>query len=539
MHKDNPIENTPSQIRLPILLTLVLVGGILLGATIFGGNHKKISEGSQKIREILAYIEQNYVDSVNTEELVNYSIDKMLEKLDPHSAYIAAKDVAVANTQLEGDFEGIGVEFSIFRDTLHVGVAIVGGPAEIVGVQAGDKIVKVDDQNIAGASAKLDNRKIFKWLRGKKGSKVKLGVLRRGEKKIRYFTVTRDKIPTHSVEIALMIDAQTGFLKVSRFSANTYAEFKEALTKLKKQGMQRLILDLRDNPGGYMDRAVNMVDELLAGKGKIVYTDGKGTRFDSESMAKINGIFETGALIVLINEGSASASEIMAGALQDHDRALLVGRRSFGKGLVQMPIDLADGSELRLTISRYYTPSGRSIQKPFENYADDMKKRFEKGEMFAKDSIKFDKKKQYTTTHGRKVYGGGGITPDVFVPLDSAKYTYLNQLYEHNILREYALYYAQDNASSLQKMSLENFRKDFQITEKMFSKVNEMAKNAGILLDEKQFRASKSVIALHIKALTAKSIWKNEGFYLVMLQEDDIYQTALKQFEEAEKLLNR
>ena len=249
MHTEPPIQNRSAQIRLPFLLACTLAGGILLGATIFGNKNQKVSEGHQKIREILGYIEQNYVDTVNMENLVDYSIDKLLEKLDPHSAYIPTKDVALTNSQLEGDFEGIGVEFNIFRDTLHVMAAIVGGPSETVGIQAGDKIVQVDTENIAGEKVKLDNRKIFKLLRGKKGSKVKLCIILKGDKKIRFFTVTRDKIPTYSVEASLMVDEQTGFLKISRFGANTYAEFKEAITNLKKQGMKRLILDLRDNPG--------------------------------------------------------------------------------------------------------------------------------------------------------------------------------------------------------------------------------------------------------------------------------------------------
>jgi carboxyl-terminal processing protease len=536
MREDSPIQNSPTQIRMPLIIALTLAGGIFLGATMFGRTSQKANDGVQKIKEILSYIEQSYVDTVNTETLVNYSIDKLLEKLDPHSAYIPAKDVVLANSQLEGDFEGIGVEFNIFHDTIHVVAPIAGGPSEAVGVQAGDKIISANGKGIAGAKVKPDTRQVFGWFRGKKGSEVKIGIIRRGEQKVRYFTIKRDKIPTHPVEVALMVDEQTGFLKVSRFSANTYAEFKTALKDLKKKGMKRLILDLRDNPGGYLDRAVNMVDELLAGKGKIVYTDGKGSRFDSESRAKIDGMFEQGAVIVLINEGSASASEIMAGALQDHDRALLVGRRTFGKGLVQMPIDLADGSELRLTISRYYTPSGRSIQKPYESYENDMKKRFEKGEMYSKDSIKQDKNKQYTTTHGRKVYGGGGIVPDVFVALDSNRYNYLNQLYEQNIVREYALYYTQDNLTRLKAMGLPAFLQDFQATDAMFQSINDMAQKAGIKAAEKDIIQSKKIIQLHIKALIARQLWQNEGFYPVILQDDEIYQEAIKHFGEAEKL---
>lgn len=537
MYEEKNIQNTPKQILTPLFLAVVLAVGIFLGATMFGRTSQKANEGHQKIKEILAYIDQNYADTVNMEALVDYSIDKLLEKLDPHSSYIATKDVPLANAQLEGDFEGIGIEFNIFRDTLHVISPIAGGPSEMAGIRSGDKIIQVDDKLIAGATFKPETNKVFKILRGKRGSEVKLGILRRGESKMRNFTLKRDKIATHSVEVAMMLDAQTGFIKVTRFSSSTYAEFKTALQKLLKEGMKRLMIDLRDNPGGYMDRAVNMIDELLAGKEKIVYTKGKNKRFESVSRAKINGIFEKGAVIILINEGSASASEIVAGALQDHDRALLVGRRSFGKGLVQMPIDLADGSELRLTISRYYTPSGRSIQKPFENYTEDLKKRFEKGEMYSKDSIKFDKEKVYRTAKGRKVYGGGGIMPDVFVPLDSTKYTYLNMLYEQNIIREFAIYHAEDNKVAFQKMGLERFKTEFQIDGAILQKLYDMAGKAGIKATPQDIEKSKKIVQLHIKALIAKQIWKNEGFYPILHQEDEIYQEAIKHFAEAEILM--
>ncbi len=536
MQEENPIKNTFKQILNPLLWTLVLASGIFLGATMFGRTSQKASEGHQKLKEILAYIDKSYVDTVNMDNLLNYTIDKLLEKLDPHSSYIATSDVPLAQSQLEGDFEGIGVEFNIFRDTLHVVAPTAGGPSEQAGIRAGDKIIVVDDKNIAGKGFKPETSKIFKILRGKRGSKVKLGILRRGEKQTRNFVIIRDKIVSHSVEVAMMLDEQTGFLKVIRFSSTTYTEFKKGLEKLIKQGMKRLVIDLRDNPGGYMDKAISMIDELLAGNGKIVYTKGKNKRFESVSKAKVNGVFEKGAVIVLINEYSASASEIVAGALQDHDRALIVGRRSFGKGLVQMPIDLSDGSELRLTISRYYTPSGRSIQKPFENYADDLKKRFEKGEMYSKDSIKFDDKKEYKTTHGRKVYGGGGITPDIFVPLDSTKYTYLNQLYEQNIIRQFSMYYAEDHKKVLQAMGLEKFKTQFEVTEKMWQDLQAEAGKAGIKATQQEIEKSKKIITIHIKALIAKQLWRNEGFYPIIHQEDEILQEALKHFKLAEKI---
>ncbi len=538
---NKPIQNTPSQIRLPLLLGIAIVGGILLGATIFGDNQKlrALANGYLKYRDILTHINDSYVDSVDTEALIDYSIEKMLEKLDPHTVYIPVKDVEKYNMQLESDFDGIGIEFNIFRDTLYVVAPINGGPSESVGLQSGDKIVMVDGENIAGSSIKPDNNKVYKWLRGRRGSVVELGIVRRGVKGILKYKVTRDKIPSYSVDASLMIDNKVGFIKVSRFSAGTYREFRTALQKLKKEGMKQLILDLRDNPGGYMDRAVNMVDELVAGNPKIVYTDGKGTRYDSEMRAKIEGLFEEGGVVVLINEGSASASEIVAGALQDNDRALIVGRRSFGKGLVQMPIELQDGSELRLTISRYYTPSGRSIQKPYDAYSNDLEDRYEHGELFSADSMRYDKTHQYKTSKGRIVYGGGGIIPDFFVPLDSTNYDYLNQLYKQNLIREYALEYANTYKETLKTKGLDSFQNNFEVTEAMLTQLIQLAKEVSIPYQTANFTKSERLIKIHLKALIGRAIWDTEGFYPVMLKEDDVFQKAKQLLNEAERLAKK
>ncbi|GAB4407830.1 MAG: S41 family peptidase [Microscillaceae bacterium] len=533
-----PIHNRPSQIRLPILITLSIAGGILLGATMFGNvkRLKIITTGYTKFRDILMHIDQNYVDSVDTEALIDYSIEKMLEKLDPHTVYIPAREVEKYHMQLEGDFEGIGIEFNIFKDTIYVVAPISGGPSEAVGLRSGDKIIKVNDELVAGPSVKPDNNKVYKWLRGKKGSQVSLTIKRRGQAKLLRFEITRDKIPSYSIDASLMMDEQTGFIKVSRFNASTYTEFKQALQTLREKGMRRLVLDLRDNPGGYMDKAVDMADEFLAGNVKIVYTDGKGSRFDTENRAKITGLFEKGPLIVLINEGSASASEIVAGALQDHDRALIVGRRSFGKGLVQMPIDLSDGSELRLTISRYYTPSGRSIQKPYDSYDKDMEERLTHGELFYQDSVRVDKNKSYKTTHGRTVYGGGGILPDHFVPLDTLGYHYLNELYQFNLVREYALSYANEHRKTLNKMKLKDFVQKFKVSDEMLAEIRKMGDQEKIVYTEADFEQSKALLCLHLKALIARGIWDAEGYFLVALQEDEVYQKALQLFGEAQKL---
>ncbi|MFN4146684.1 MAG: S41 family peptidase, partial [Runella sp.] len=386
----NPIHNDRRTVRLPILLSITLAAGMLLGATFFGGQKgiADVARGYTKFKEVLQLIDNNYVDTVNTDQLVDYSITKMLEKLDPHTAYFNAQEAVAARSQLEGGFDGIGIEFNLYKDTVYVVTPLVGGPSEAAGIQSGDKILKVNDEVFTGK--KIDNAFIYSKLRGPRGSEVKIEMLRRGVPKPLTFHLRRDRIPTYSVDASYMIDKEIGYIKVTRFSESTFKEFKTALNDLKTKGMKKLLLDLRGNPGGYMDRATSMVDELLPGDKMIVYTDGKDDRYDRQTYAKNTGIFEDGPVVVLIDEGSASASEIVAGALQDHDRALIVGRRSFGKGLVQMPINLSDGSELRLTISRYYTPSGRSIQKPYvmgqgDDYDKDLKHRLEHGELFVAD----------------------------------------------------------------------------------------------------------------------------------------------------------
>lgn len=540
------INNSRFYVRLPLLLAIAIAGGIFIGATMFGGssNMGNITKGYMKYREILSHIDRAYVDTINTEELIDYSIEKMLEKLDPHTVYIPAKDVQAARSQLEGGFDGIGVEFNIFKDTVYVITPLAGGPSENAGVRAGDKIVAVDGKAMVGKE--VDYPTVYRNLRGPKGSKVKLSIYRPSTKDVIQFTVTRDKIPQYAVDASYMIDDKTGYIKLTNFSYNSYDEFKKALSNLKSQGMQRLIFDLRGNPGGYMDRATSMVDELVAGNKLIVYTDGKEPRYDSRYNASVDGIFEKGPVIVLIDEGSASASEIIAGALQDNDRALIVGRRSFGKGLVQVPINLEDGSELRLTISRYYTPSGRSIQKPYthdgelEEYGMDVSKRFEHGEFFTADSIKFNDSLRYQTTNGRTVYGGGGIMPDYFVPLDTSYNTkYLTRLFNENIIREYTYNYYTNHKQMLEKMKFPEYKANFTVTDKMLDEVVNLATQASIPYDAGQFGRSKEYLRAQIKALIARSVWKggslrqNNEFVQVMASTDEIYQKALTLFDQA------
>jgi len=541
------VRNSGFYVRLPVLLALALAGGIFLGAKV-GGNSSNgnVTKSYQKYREILSLIDRDYVDTVNVEKLVDYSIEKMLEKLDPHTSYIPASDIHMARAQLESDFDGIGVEFNIFRDTVSIIAPLSGGPSEAAGIRAGDKIVEANGVKLAGKN--LDNSLVFSTLRGPRGSKVKIGIVRRGVKEVMYFTITRNKIPQYSIEAAHMVDNATGYIKVSRFAANTYDEFKKALSGLKKQGMQQLVLDLRGNPGGYMDRATNMVDELLAGNKLIVYTDGKDSRYDQRISASQPGIFEKGPVVVLIDEGSASASEIVAGALQDNDRALIVGRRSFGKGLVQAPIPLEDGSELRLTISRYFTPSGRSIQKEYSHedtgdYERDLEKRYAHGEFFNADSIKFNTSKVFKTSKGRTVYGGGGIMPDVFVSLDTTYNTkYLAELFNSNIIREYALNYVTDHRKELDKMSFSDFRKKFTVTEPMMQEVLSMAAKANVVYNEKDFKRSRAFITNQLKALIARTAWRaekdglNNEFYQVTLDQDPVFLKALQSFPKAAAL---
>ncbi|MBX0333838.1 S41 family peptidase [Pontibacter sp. HSC-14F20] len=535
-------RNTPFQVRLPLYIAAALIVGVLIGANTFSpsdNNPQSTAKAYLKFRDVLSYIDRDYVDTVDTEKLADHAITKMLEKLDPHTSYIPAADLAMARSYLEGDFEGIGVEFNIFKDTIYVITPLSGGPSEAAGIQAGDKIVSVDGENVAGTG--ITNEGVFKRLRGPKGTDVKIQVLRKASKKPFDFTITRNKIPTVSVDVSYMVNNNTGYIKVSRFASNTFDEFKVALSGLKKKGMQQLILDLRGNPGGYMDHATRMADEFIAGDKLIVYTDGKGSRYDSKSFARTKGDFENNPVIVLLDEGSASASEIVAGALQDNDRALIVGRRSFGKGLVQMPIPLNDGSELRLTISRYYTPSGRSIQKPYvagtEDYQKDMLNRFENGEYFHPDSSLFVDSLKYKTSKGRVVYGGGGIMPDVFVARDTTEISdFLGQLYSKNVIREYALAYYNDNRRDLEKMQMDKYIKSFNVSDKMMKDLLRLASQSEVTYDDLQFKRSESLLRNNVKAFIGRSVYGNPGFFPILHEKDEEFQEALRQFGKAQRL---
>jgi carboxyl-terminal processing protease len=540
------MENTPRNseftIKLPLLLAIAICIGILVGAKMFGGETRKgdIGSSSAKLREILTYIDRYYVDTANTDELTDYAIKQMLEKLDPHTSFIPAKDMDVMGTHLNRYFEGIGVSFTIFKDTINVEAPVAGGPAEISGVHAGDKIVTINGERVAGAN--ITTRGVYDRLLGKKGTQVTISVARRGQPKLLDFTITRDKIPQYSIDVNYMLDGQTGYIRLSRFGSGAYDETKAALKALLGQGMTQLVLDLRGNGGGYLDRAVNIADEFIPGDQMIVYTDGRVDSHDETYRSKTKGLFEAGPMVVLIDEESASASEILAGALQDNDRALLVGRRTFGKGLVQRPIPLSDGSELRLTISRYFTPSGRSIQKPYEvgkkdQYTNEMGHRLAHGELYVADSNKFDPSLKFKTAKGRHVYGGGGIMPDVFLPLDTSYQTpYLNKLQTEQIMREFALSYVEKNQTELKKSSAARFAAEFEVAENMLAQVNQAAQTAGIEFSPAEYGRSKSFIKLRIKEFIARNLWRDEGWYRVSNQSDPEVTRARRLFEQASRV---
>lgn len=534
-------KNSNSQIRLPIIIAFAIVAGMLIGANVANNTEsdKGLLSSLYKFRQVLTYIDNDYVDKVKTEDLVEKAISDLLVDLDPHSVYITGKELELTRSQLIGEYGGIGIEFNIFKDTLHVVSPFSGGPSDKAGLRSGDQIIKVNGENIAGIS--LKNSGVFERLRGKKGSEVSVSIKRKNEKELLDFKIVRDLIPQYAVDVSYMVDDEVGYIKVNKFSATTFDEFKVHLTGLKENGMKKLILDLTGNPGGYLDKAVKMADEMLAGDPMIVYTKGKGERSNSEYRAGRTGIFEKQPIIVLVDEGSASASEIVAGALQDHDRALIVGRRSFGKGLVQMPFELSDGSELRLTISRYYTPSGRSIQKAYDGkspeYDRDILDRYESGEMFHEDSLKVIDSLKYTTTGGRTVYGGGGITPDFFVPVDtSMNSSYLNGLITSNTLREYTLLYSNREQKNLETMGMQTFIDQFEVSEKMLKEMISLGKSNKLEFDKEQFDRSKPIIKNYLKAQVARAIWDNQGFYPVLNETNEIFQKALKLFDEAEKL---
>lgn len=497
-----------------------------------------IQSQAVKFGRVLKLIENYYVDTTSVNRLTESAISEMLSGLDPHSVYISKDEVKEMNQPLEGNFEGIGISFNIFHDTLMVMTTIPGGPSERVGLHPGDRIVKVNGKNIAGIG--LKNQDVFKLLRGDKGTSVSLSILRNGEKNSLDYTIVRDKIPIYSLDAAFLLNKETGYIKLNRFSATTMEEYKKAMKNFSSSGkMKNLVLDLRGNGGGYLGSAYELASQFLEDKRLIVYTEGTHSK-RRDYYSNSRGEFADGNLVILIDESSASASEIVAGAIQDWDRGVLIGRRSFGKGLVQQPFELYDGSMIRLTTAHYYTPSGRNIQKPYKqdikNYRNDYFLRFEKGEMFNKDSISFsDSLMKETLVTKRKVYGGGGIMPDIFIPLDTSKYyRYFNELVRKNVLFPFIVEYVDKNRNSIKTKypAFEDFRKGFQITQSMIADLVKAGEKEKIKKDEESLRFSWDNIARQIKALIARDLYETGDYYKIMAADDKEIKKAIEVFSD-------
>lgn len=529
-------RNSRYTIYLPIAFSLVLITGIWLGS-LFNNRNSSASQGFfplkknayHKVDDVFDYIVRDYVDTVNVPELESKAIKGMLERLDPHSQYITTQEFHEVNDPLLGSFEGIGISFRIEKDTITIINPIAGGPSEKVGLMAGDRIVKIEDSLAVGIS----NNDAVKKLKGEKGTKVKVSIFRRGIPKLIDFTITRDVIPTFSLDVAYMVDDEIGYIKLNKFSATSYEEFTDAVHDLKKHGMSKLIFDLRGNAGGILGSAINIADEFLPDGKLIVYTEGKN-RPKNYAFATKNGRLTDEDVIVLIDEGSASASEIVAGAIQDNDRGIIIGRRSFGKGLVQEQIVLPDGSALRLTVARYYTPTGRSIQKPynkenFDEYNSEYYHRFLNGEVFNADSIKFSDSLKYTTPGGNTVYGGGGIMPDIFIPLitDSLR-TYYNTLANKGLIFQFAFDYTDANRAKFRNYpDFQSFNKNFEMTDQIFLQLIEFAEEKGITSSEEKIDYSKEKIKTLFKSFVGRNVLDEKGFYPIYHQIDTTFKRAV------------
>lgn len=540
-------NNTIRSIFLPLMLAIALVTGILIGIVLPRQSDTAplpgIRQRNDKLSTILNIIDRNYVDSVNHNDLVEAAIPAILKKLDPHSVYISAKDLARANESLQGNFEGIGISFNMLTDTILIISTIPGGPSEKLGLQAGDKILYVNDSLVAGKG--ISDEDVMGMLKGPKGTSVKVKIMRNGYNDLLTFNIIRDKIPIYSVDVAYMINENTGYIKINNFAITTFDEFMKGLKELKSKGMTKLIVDLRGNSGGIMEDAVQIANQFLKQGQLIVYTMGRNQP-RNEARATGKGEFESGDLVILIDEWSASASEILAGAIQDNDRGTIIGRRSFGKGLVQEPIPFADGSGMRLTIARYYTPTGRSIQKPysegFTDYFDDLNSRYDRGEFGDSDSIHFSESLKFTTPGGRTVYGGGGIMPDKFIPVDTSEISpYF--LMVRPYIYQFALKYTEKNRETLKKFTeageLEKYL-DKQNLSGQFMKFiadNNFRSPLGqgpatpsgtIIPDPDGLKISGRVIHTQLKAYIARNILDNKGFYPIWEQIDTTLKYAIK-----------
>lgn len=527
------------------IVVIALIGGILLGNLIahrankslddkFSTVFKNILKSENKLVEILDYIDKDYVDTIDVKEITEELAVDLMDMLDPHSVYIPAKDLEIVQDELGGSFSGVGIQFNIQNDTITVVSVISGGPSEKVGLLAGDRIVMVDDSLFVGKN--VNNEKVLRTLRGPKDTEVKLGVKRYGTAELLEYTVTRGQIPVSSIDINYMVAPEIGLIKINKFGETTYSEFLVAIAKLKQTGAKKFIIDLRENSGGYLDRAISMVNEFLPAQRLIVYTEGRAyPRFDAFSDG--TGSCINNPVVVLIDEFSASASEIFAGAIQDNDRGTIIGRRSFGKGLVQQQKDLLDGSAIRLTVANYYTPSGRSIQKPYvkgkdENYEMDLVNRFMHGEFYSQDSIQQADSLVYTTLSGRTVYGGGGIMPDIFIPRDTTEYTpYLTKVINAAYMYQFAFAYTDKNRAEL------NTFKDWQSMEKhlkakpLLKEFIAYASEKGLQPVQKDLNKSGQFINRHIIAFISRNILSDAGFYPILFKGDKTVQRAILELE--------
>ena len=529
--------------QIPVLI-IILTAGIVLGIQlekIFSDD--SLRDGVRKLNDVLSYTQRYYIEEVDTPKLVEGAIRGILDDLDPHSFYISAKDFTSVEESFRGDFEGIGIEFQIVNDTLTVVSPITGGPSESLGILPGDRIVKINNEDCVG----INNDQVREKLRGKAGSKVRVSINRIGVKELIEYEITRDKIPLYSVDVHLLLKENIGYVSVSRFSETTYDELNEALKDLKQKGMTELILDLRGNPGGYLQQAVDIADLFIDGEKKIVYTEGRREDTDEEYFASKPSAYEEIPLVVLINHGSASASEIVSGAIQDWDRGLIIGETSFGKGLVQRQFQLPDNSAIRLTISQYFTPSGRSIQRDYKD-----KKKYEEYYLSRDDSDITDEnniehlaekdttKPIFKTHRGRSVYGGGGITPDYI--LVSEKITsYTRNLLRNNIFYQYSLNYTEHKGKELNSTygsDLLRFVKEFEFSKGDLEKFIKFAESKSVKFNENDYKVDKKYIESRLKAQIARNYWKNEGWYSVMLTVDNQIEKALTLFDEAKEIAN-
>lgn len=515
-----------------------LAAAVICAAATFGisaqySRSNSASRQQQKLLMVENIVNNLYVDNVDEEKIVENAVRGILENLDPHSSYSTKEETTSSQETMQGSFSGIGIQFNMQKDTLYVVQTIAGGPSEKVGILPGDRFIAVDDSIIAGR--KLKNTDIMKRLRGPKGTKVNIKVKRGSNAELLEFRITRDDIPLNSIDAVYMADGKTGYIRLSRFAATSYKEFKDAITKLKKQGMQQLILDLTDNGGGYMQIAAQIANEMLNRGNLIVYTQGRKSPRQNLN-ADGSGTFRTQKVVVMINQFSASASEILSGAVQDWDRGVVVGRRSFGKGLVQREFLLPDSSSFRLTIARYYTPSGRNIQKPYvkgdrEDYDKDIIDRYNHGELQSADSIHFADSLKHTTLRlHRTVYGGGGIMPDVFVPLDTTQYTdYHRRLVAKGVIPQFALRYVDKNRADLkaQYPDAQKFIKEFTVTDEMLNNLVDAGKAEKVDFDKSQFAKSKEMLRTFVKAAIANDLFSTGAYFQIVNEQNDIYKEAL------------